>query len=185
MRTSRISENIKYAGWSYEDKIRISEREINKIVFYMKNIDENDLKNVLPLFYRRVLSEEEEREVLRKLQDKWLKRTQQYYNKSTKEIISFRSNDFSTPANRNKIIDLLICHGEKRIYEVNVCDVDSVSYIMDIDALSFNRNIQPYWCSNKMDWAIIKDHEGAIFVCGEFLVNAYKNGKYFRSDSEK
>lgn len=179
VRTSKISETISYLGWSGEDKERISESEINETVSYMKSIMENDLKNVSPIFYRRVLSEEEEGEVVRKLQDKWLKRTQQYYNRPTKEILSFNSNEFATATNQNKIIELLRFHGEEKIFEINACEVDAVSYIMDIDALSLNHNIQPYWCSNKMDWAIIKDHEDVIFVCGEFLVNAYNKGNHF------
>ncbi len=174
VQASRINENRNYFGWSQEEKKTITEEEINQLVSYIKTIDDNSLEEVQHLFYRRVLTKEEEREIIKKLQDNWLETTKHLYCESTNEIACFYSHEFEETVDRNKIIDLLKDKGETRIYEINSCDLDAVSYIMDTEALLMNQKSQAYWCSEGMDWAIIKDHEGFYFVCGAFLVEACK-----------
>jgi len=82
---------------------------------------------------------------------------------------------FIKGVNLEKFIEWLVSHGEERIYEINTCEVDAVSYIMDTTALVIKSKLEAYWCSDIMDWALIKDHEGFIFVCGKWLVEVLKS----------
>lgn len=184
VKSSKINETRNYVGWSVEHKKNISEREIDQLVTFIGNIDENDLKDVPPLFYRRVLSKEEEREVLSKLQNKWFVKIDQQYNLANREILNINSGDFAAIVDRERMVDLIIDRGEKRIYEINMCELDAASYIMDTHAMLKSKNIQTYWCSDKMDWAIIKDHDGFFFICGEFLINTCNTKNIFYADAE-
>lgn len=60
---------------------------------------------------------------------------------TSKEILTIKSGDFEKLANRERIVDLIIHCGNKRIYEINMYSLDASSYIMDTHAMLKSRNI--------------------------------------------
>lgn len=174
VKDSKINEHIHYVGISNEDKETICENEKQELIIYMHSIIEDDLRDVPQLFHRRVLTEKKVSEVFSKLQNSWLNKCQ--YALSTDEILCIDSNYFINTVDLDKLIKLLIDHSNESIYEINYCDLDAASYIMDTNALILNNKSQAYWCSDKMDWAIIKDHEGFFFICGKYLAEACNSG---------
>lgn len=172
VKACKISPIKGYVGISQEQKERICACERQRLISFVLHIEENNLNDVPALFYRKVLTDSKRFEVFQKLQSIWLDKTVQHYYTSTNEIVCFDSEQFIRGVNLEKLIQCLVNHGEERIYEINTCEVDAVSYIMDTTALVIKSKLEAYWCSDKMDWALIKDHEGFFFVCGKWLVES-------------
>ena len=66
------------------------------------------------------------------------------------------------------LLSVIINNGTDRIYELN-CDTDTASYFIDTSAITFEYRTQACWFSDSMDWAVFKDHEGFVFLCGNIF----------------
>lgn len=173
-READIDERIHFDA-ADEIVTEICNTEKQRFYEYLCNISEEDLDKTVPLFYRRVLSDDKASEIEKRMDEIW-------YNSNVRkeEMLCFKQEDFEAEVSLSQIIDILMQHGTDRIYEINTGGIASASYLMDLSALNpyFADGFNIYWCTDEMDCAIIKDHEGCYFICGEWLVDRLKEGKY-------
>jgi hypothetical protein len=167
---SKIDERYSF-GTSNEKKIEICNEEKKKFYDFIDSIDEEVLTNIEPLFYRRVLPKSKISEIKRKIDEVC------YRNDSANEAcLCFKEEDFRMAVKINEIISILSNHNVHKIYEINTGGIDTASYIMDLSEFNpyFIDGFNIYWCSNQMDWIIIKDHEGYYFIYGEWITEELK-----------
>lgn len=175
---SKISEIRHYSGFNKEDKETVCENMKQELIHYINTINEAHLSDVTPLFYRRVLTEKKISELCIKLRKQWLDKAVPFSTLATHEIVSFKTNYFLKTVDQDKLIRFLKNNGEERIYEINTCEVDPASYIMDTTALVIRGMSEAYWFSDKMDWALIRDHEDFYYICGENFVSEFNAGNF-------
>lgn len=178
VKSSKINSIKGYTNISNDEKEKICEKEKQVLISYIHSIHEENLWDVPQLFYRSVLTEENVAEVFSVFEKQWLNRVMQHFDEPMDGVLRFHSSSFIEEIDLDRLIQLLIHYGDERIYEINSCEVDAVSYIMDTSALCLRNKLQANWFSDKMDWAIIKDHSSFVFLCGELLVNAYKSNLF-------
>jgi hypothetical protein len=167
---SKIDERYSF-GITNEKKIEICNDEKKKFYDFINSIDEKALTNVEPLFYRRVLPKSKISEIKKKIDEVF------YRNDSTKvTCLCFKEEDFRMAVKISEIISILSSHDIHKIYEINTGEIDAASYNMDLSVFNpyFIDGFNIYWCSDEMDWVIIKDHEGYYFIYGEWLTEGLK-----------
>lgn len=171
IQSSKISENINYCGWSKKEKEKIIHTEISKLIILIKNVEKDDLAEIPPLFFRRVLSDDEEKTLLLTFKNKWQEKAEQNELIANKDYLLLHDNEFNQMFERENIVQILLQHGDNRVYELNTWDQDGVSYEIDTHIILTTNGSELYWCTQKLDWAIIKDHEGYYHVWGECFTN--------------
>jgi hypothetical protein len=158
----------KHFGVTDDVKAEICSAEKNKFCNYIDNVTEKDLSGIGPLFYRRVLSDNEIYGIKSKIESVC-------YNPDIEKgvIACFKQEDFEAEASLDKIIDILRQHGVSNIYEINTGGIDTASYIMDVSVFDpfYLDGFNIYWCTAQLDWVIIKDHEGYYLIYGKWLIN--------------
>ena len=90
--------------------------------------------------------------------------------------VCFKADDFEGQISLDELVNVLTQHGINRIYEINTGGASTASYIMDLDAFDpyYIEGFDIYWCTEQLDWLIIKDHEGYFYIYGEWLINKLK-----------
>ncbi|MCQ1531613.1 hypothetical protein [Lutispora saccharofermentans] len=161
----------KHFDISDEVKIEICNAEKKKFYEYINNICEEDLINAAPLFYRRALSENEISEIKRKIHAVC------YKPGLEKEMtLCFKEEDLKIEIGSDEIINILRQQETSQIYEINTGGIGTASYIMDLSVFDpyYIDGFDIYWCTEQLDWVIIKDHEGYYYFYGEWLINEIK-----------
>lgn len=155
---------------SNEMKIKICNDEKKKFYDYINSLDEGELTNVEPLFYRRVLPEVKIREIKKKIDEVCYR-----YDLENKSYLCFKKEYFEVAVRIDEIINILAQHEVRNIYEINTGGIDTASYTMDLSVFNpyFTDGFNIYWCSEHLDWVIIKDHEGYYFIYGEWLAEKF------------
>lgn len=171
IQSSKISDNSHYHSWSKKEKEKIIETEISHLISLIKKTDKDDLKEISPLFFRRVLSNDEEKTLLLTFKNKWHKKAEQSEHISNTDYLRLHEDEFKKIFKRENIVEILLHRGENRVYELNTWDIDGASYEMDTHIILTNPNSELYWCTQKMDWALIKDHEGYYHIWGDCFIN--------------
>jgi hypothetical protein len=167
---AKVDDRIHY-DISDEVVIEICNDEKKKFYDYINNIRDEDLTNIIPIFYRRVLSESIVTEIKEKIN------TVRYTTSLEKEMhVCFKHEDFEGQFGIYELVDILRKHGANRIYEINTGGISTASYIMDLSAFNpyYIDGFDIYWCTEQLDWLIIKDHEGYYIIYGEWLINELK-----------
>jgi hypothetical protein len=161
----------KHFGISNEMQIEICKVEKEKFYYYVNGIAEEDLLNVAPLFYRVVLSENKISDIKKKINEIC-------YNSNLEKETSlcFKVDDFQTEVSLDRIVDALTQHEISKIYEINTGGIGTVSYSMDLYAFDpyYIDGCNIYWCTDQLDWLIVKEHEGYYFIYGEWLMHELK-----------
>lgn len=151
---------------SNEMKIKVCNDEKKKFYDFINSLDEGELTNIEPLFYRRVLPETKIREIKKKIDEVCLE---------NKSYLCFKKEEFEVAVRLEELINILVQHEVRNIYEINVGGIDTASYIMDLSVFNpyFIDGFNIYWCSEHLDWVIIKDHEGYYFIYGKWLAEKF------------
>lgn len=182
IQSSKLRGNTHYHGWSEKEKEKIIDTERSQLISLINETDEDDLTDVPPLFFRRVLSEDMEKSLLFAIKKKWHEKVEQKSSFSNKDYLLIHENQFKKVFNQEKIIQTPLQRGEKRIYQLNPWELKGVSYQMDTHLILTNPKTELYWCSDKLDWAIIKDHEDHYHIWGDCFLNTTE---LFHSDLNK
>lgn len=169
-----------------DDKIKkvISDEEKLKLNTFINSLNEKELCEAEPLFYRRVLSEQTCENELKFIEEIW-----DVFDESREDIIVFNSNcfleNFKDKFNINLFRKVLIDHGIKKIIEIELYGkYTTTAREIEVSAFEFNPFHEGYWFSEKKDWVIFKWHEDRCFVGGKWLVDYFQNG-WFNWDEEE
>lgn len=180
---SQFKEEIKIA--CYKAKIdkrkhfNITNEEINLIcigekdMFYdfINNISNKNLNSIEPLFYRMVIAESKIIDIEEKI---YGLRNRNFL--SGEAILCFKQEDVTIKIDIKHMREILKTLKLEKVYEINTGGVGKASYIMDISAFSpFDTDgFNIYWCTDKLDWSIEKNHEGYYIFYGQELMEEVK-----------
>lgn len=178
--SSTVKSNTIYCYPNYnEEEKRLSIISKQELISCIKSIDKEKLNYAQPIFYRRVLAENEIDYIEEKVKDKW--RIKNFFDPFTgshrEDVIVFKEEFFYDNINFIKLQDALKNLGEEKIYEINI--TNPTSYIMDIPAFKMFKHfdepcLEGFCCSPKMEWIIYKSHEDTISIDGKVLINEVK-----------
>lgn len=152
----------------------------NELKEYIEAVDEDTLNFMEPIFYRRVLTEEEINNLKERIASKW--RIGDFCDPFTgadrEDLVVFHEKFFQDDSNFNKLKEVLRRIEKERIYEVRVWK--NFGYVMDTSAFTifkpyYDHCIEGFWCSEKMNWIIYKSHENTIALGGDKLLEEVKN----------
>ncbi len=170
-----ISENAmidekKYIFESYKIELKkvvykAIEDEKEKFKNFIMALDEEDLQNVKPLFYRRVFSEEEGKTIKESLI-----KTYKKLSCNEKDVLYGNCLYIDKELSPQILRNIFINRGIKKLYEIHIGkkiyhEID-VSIFDPYDVSQSDR----YWSSCDMDWIIFADHEESIYVHGGWLI---------------
>lgn len=178
--SSNVKSHVIYCLPNYnEEEKRLSIISKQELISYIKSIDKKKLNYVEPIFYRRVLAENEIDYIEEKVRDKWgIENFADPFTGSHREdVIVFKEKFFYDNINFLKLQSALKNLGEEKIYEINI--TDPASYIMEISAFAIFKQdgetcLEGFWCSTKMEWIIYKSHENTISIGGKILIDEVK-----------
>jgi len=143
------------------------EDEKEKFKNFIMALDEEELQNVKPLFYRRVFSEEEGKTIKKSLIETYKKLTC-----SKKDVLCGNCLYIDKELPPQILRNIFINRGIKKLYEIhigkNIYHEIDVSIFDPYDVSQSDR----YWSSCDMDWVIFADHEESIYIRGGWLIEA-------------
>lgn len=163
---AKIDERKHYSDVSEELKTEICNKEKIKFINHINSIDEDELENIEPLFYRRVLSIEKIKEIKEKINEIWY---ESMFNE--KDFTYYDKSEFQEKVKLENLLSILKEKAVDKVYEINTGGINSVSYIMELSALNlyYTDGCDIYWCSDEMDWMIEESHEGFYIIYGDWL----------------
>lgn len=141
------------------------EDEKQKLKNFITSLDEENLQNVKPLFYRRVLTEEEGEAIKESLRE-----IDRKFTCDDKDTLYGNSFCVSKELPPQILRNIFIKRGIKKLYEIYV----GRKIYREIDVSIFDpyHESDRYWSSSDMDWLISANHEGDIDICGSWLIDA-------------
>lgn len=143
------------------------EDEKQKLKNFIISLDEENLQNVKPLFYRRVLTEEEGKAIKESLREIYRK-----FTCDDKDILYGNCLYIDKELPPQILRNIFIKRGIKKLYEIyagrKIYREIDVSIFDPYDVGESDR----YWSSSDMDWVISANHEGDIYICGSWLIDA-------------
>ncbi len=148
------------------------DEERKRLVEYIENQTETELAAVEALFYRRVLSESEEKEILKSLASRWKITDKYWYPLSLEKpenVEAFQDAYFE----REVGYDFLIQEFEKRKVD-RIFEIREYGASFEIERTIFKptyNGAEGIWCSLTFDWVIYVSHESSITFSGWILKN--------------
>lgn len=143
------------------------EDEKQKLKNFIISLDEENLQNVKPLFYRKAFTEEEGKAIKKSLEEIYRKLTC-----DDKDILYGNCLYIDKELPPQILRNIFIKRGIKNLYEIYV----GRKIYREIDVSIFDPyNVgesDRYWSSSDMDWVISANHEGDIYICGSWLIDA-------------
>lgn len=135
------------------------EDEKQKLKKFITSLDEENLQNTKPLFYRRVLTEEEGKAIEKSLREIYRKLTC-----DDKDMLYGNCLYIDKELPPQILRNIFIKRGIKKLYGIYAArkiyrEID-VSIFDPYKESESNR----YWSSTDMDWVIFADHEGDIYL---------------------
>ena len=157
-----------------EESVMIEER--NKLSKFINELTHNDLKTVEPLFYRRVLSDEESKAIKDKLRQIWEIPEEHYWYPLSLEkpnnVEAFQDAYFEREIGAEKLQEILSKHEVKKVWEIRE---DGKDCEMELSVFKpYYNGAEGFWCDDKFDWVIYASHESSITV-GGWLLDEIKN----------
>lgn len=150
------------------EKAMHEERE--KLCKFIDEQSEQDLSEVKPLFYRRVLSDKESKTILEKLKSRW-KLPESYWYPLTIEkpekVEAFQDAYFEKEVGAEKLQKILSEHKVDKIY---VIKEDGLDYEFELSVFEpYYSGAEGFWCDDNFDWIIYASHESSMTIGGWLL----------------
>jgi hypothetical protein len=144
--------------------------ERNAFCKFIEQLTEQDLSSVEPLFYRRVLSENESNSIWEKLSSRW-EIAKWYWFPLTIEkpdnVEGFQDAYFEKEVGAEKLQAILRKHGVEKIFEIREY---GANYELELSAFEpYYSGSEGFWCDEKFDWIIYASHESSITIGGWLL----------------
>jgi hypothetical protein len=151
-----------------EQKVMSEER--GKLCEFINQLNEEDLKSAEPLFYRRVLSDEESKAVRDKLQSVWQIPEHYWYPlllQKPENVEAFQDNYFEKEVGAEKLQEILCNRGIEKVWEIRE---DGLDYELELSVFEpYYNGAEGFWCDAKFDWIVYASHESSITVGGWLL----------------
>ena len=126
--------------------------------------------SVEPLFYRRVLSEQESADIWKELSSRWRITDGYWYplsNHKPDNVEAFQDAYFEKEVGAEKLRAILLNRKIERIWEMRE---DNKNYELELLAFDpYYNGAEGYWCDGNFDWIIYASHESSITFGGWIL----------------
>ena len=156
-----------------ENRVMNEEREL--LCQYITHLTDKDLSEIEPLFYHRVLSETESKEIRAKLKTIW--NVEGYWYPLTTwerdDVEGFQDSHFEKEFGFDKLKEILGNHNVTKIWEIRE---DDINYEIELSIFEpyYNGN-EGFWCNETFDWLIYASHESSITFAGSILPEIKNN----------
>ena len=169
------AENIFTKPPNNEIAIRVMNEERQKLSVFITQLNTADLERIEPLFYRRVLSENENQILRGKLKSVW--NVDDYWfpltDWSPQNTEAFQNKYFEEELGYEKTRQILRNSGVQRIWELREGEIN---YEIDVNAVEFYYSgEEKFWFDKTFDWLIYVSHESSITFAGAVLPEIKKN----------
>lgn len=149
--------------------------ERQKLSLFINQLNKSDLEKVELLFYRRVLSENENQTLRQKLKSTW--EVDGYWFPLTdwkpQNTEAFQDKYFEEELGHEKTQQILCDLGVQRVWELGEGEMN---YEIDISAVEFYYGgEEKFWFDKTFDWLIYASHESSITFSGAVLPEIKKN----------
>ncbi|NEO88347.1 MAG: hypothetical protein F6J87_29445 [Spirulina sp. SIO3F2] len=157
------------------DQAMLEERE--KFIQFIENFPEDDLFRVKPLFYRRVLSQEERTYHQQQLKNIWGVEKEYYYPLELvdidKPLLVFQDEYFEAEFGFKSLQKILNSHQVHKVWGLIELDPD---YEIELGIFEpfYGRGGEGYWFSEGYEWLIYVSHENSLTLGGQWLINEIK-----------
>lgn len=140
---------------------------------YVQNLSGEDLRSVQPLFYRRILTEEETHQLRQRVFQRWKISPEEFSwwpivgETAPSNVLAFNDFEFSEHVPLEALRAVLAEHGARRIYALD--EDGNHNYEIDVDAFVPLRESagEQYYTSEHLAWVIYLSHEDSITIAGE------------------
>jgi len=143
------------------------EQEREAFCTYIQRLSRSELQSIQSLPYQRVLSPTESEAVWSRLRRRWQIIGNHWYPLSKcrlSNIIAFQTDGFEEFFSSVSLIDLLLSHGIRRIWELREYGIE---YEKDVSLFEpVYSNYEGYWSSENLDWIVYASHEESITIGG-------------------
>ncbi|MDQ3062895.1 MAG: hypothetical protein M3R14_08560 [Acidobacteriota bacterium] len=137
---------------------------------FIEQLNKEDLSSVKPLFYRRVLSEEESNSIWEKLSLRWGIPEHYWYPltiQKPENIEAFQDAYFDKEVSAEKLQEILRGRGVEKVWEIREY---GANYELELSVFEPCYNgAEGYWCDENFDWIIYASHESSITIGGWLL----------------
>jgi hypothetical protein len=151
------------------------DEERDKLCKFINQLTEEDLSSVEPLFYRRVLSNDERQKIWSELKSKWKISDHYWYPLSLEKpesVEAFQDSYFEREVGVGKLREILINHGVENVWEIRE---DEIDFELELSIFEpYYNGAEGFWCDSKFDWIIYASHESSITI-GGWLLAEIKN----------
>ena len=153
---------------------------------YIKNLNQEQIESIKPLFYRKVLAESKSQKLWAILKQQWNIQQKSYWYPlmdSSKEVIAFQEESFDVEFGIESIRQILQRKGIQRVFSLTEYGPEYELDVSVFEPLYYHSGVENYSFSQQGDWIIYASHEGAITVGGKRLIDEIKTiwvdwGKY-------
>lgn len=150
------------------EKAMREERE--KLFKYIDELSEQDLMAIKPVFYRRVLSDEESKSIRKKLNNRWKLQKDYWYPLTIEKPVNaeaFQDAYFKKEVGAENLRRILDQYKVEKVYELRE---DGLDYEFELSVFEpYYNGAEGFWCDDKFDWIIYASHESSITVGGWLL----------------
>jgi len=146
---------------------------------YVAALGTNDLREIQPLPYRRLLNRDEERQIWARLDERWgTNGTFYWYPLSSTEppgmALALQAEWFKIGVPIDRLHRLLKERGIRRVWALTE-GIHAPAYEMDTVLIDPEyRGDECYWTAGEMDWLLYVSHESSVTVAGGWFVEAIK-----------
>jgi hypothetical protein len=144
------------------------DEEREAFVDFIQTLSKEELGNIEPLPYRRVLRKSESQQIWAALKKAWNIQYDYWYplsDCSVSNVSAFQDKYFQEEVGPETLQTLLAKHGITRVWELRQYGPE---YELELTEL-YPYEDEGYWCSEEMDWIIYASHESSVTIGGWLL----------------
>lgn len=170
---------VRPSGISSDELATQMQRARQAFESYISGLSTDDLRQITPLAYRRVLGLAERRRLWRRLERRWGISPTTYWYPLTSDPLPSHVQAFWARPFRDAIpperLRAILKQGQVRhVWELRQGAMHS-QYEIEVAAMHLiSGPVETYWTSEKMDWLIYASHEDSFTIAGESLLNGVK-----------
>ncbi len=155
--------------------IKAAGEERDGFVRFVRTISAEELLQVEPLPYRRVLASAESRHIRSKLEQAWGIGKGYWYPLSVSSpanVSAFQDRYFQDELGPEKLRAILAGRGITNLWELREYGPEYELELSGFDP--YYNGAEGFWCSEEMDWVIYASHESSVTVGGWLLAEVKK-----------
>jgi hypothetical protein len=146
---------------------------------YVAGLNTDDLREILPLPYRRLLNVHEEHQIWATLDARWGTNGKFYWYPLNADsppggALALQAEWFKVAIPTERLHEILEAHGITRVWLLTE-GIFAPAYEMDTVLIDPEyRGDECYWTAGDIDWLLYTSHESSITVAGEWFMTAIK-----------